>query len=99
MTRYGLDRRGLGRVLRAFREALGLSQEQLGFRARLHRNYVGSAERGERNISFDAMERWLSALDLTWSQFGRALDREAEGVVRGWRDRKVAERRESYRRK
>lgn len=52
-----------------------MSQEELGFAASLHRNYVGSTERGERNISVEAMERWLAALGLTWEAFGRALDR------------------------
>lgn len=86
MTRHAPDRRVLGLVLRTFREVAGLSQEALGYRADLHRNYVGSAERGERNVSFDAMERWLVALELTWGEFGQALDREA---ARADRERKV----------
>ena len=68
-------RETLGRVLREFRESAGLTQEGLGFRARIHRNNVGSAERGERNVSFDALDRWLTALGVTWEEFGRALDR------------------------
>jgi transcriptional regulator with XRE-family HTH domain len=39
----------LGRELRARR---GLSQEELGFCSRLHRNYVGAIERGEINPTF-----------------------------------------------
>jgi transcriptional regulator with XRE-family HTH domain len=88
----------LGRVLRSFREEQGLSQERLGSLAMLHRNYVGSAERGERNVSFDAIERWLAALGLTWAEFGRALDREAERSAVDWRERRVAEARRGYRR-
>ena len=86
----------LGHVLRTLREAEGLSQEKIGFRATLHRNYIGSAERGERNISFEAMERWLAALDVTWAQFGEALDDAATGRRAGWRERKVAEGRRPY---
>lgn len=77
MSRSTPDRNVLGRVLRAFRQEAGLSQEEFGYCARLHRNYVGSVERGERNPAFDALERWLAALDISWEEFGRALDRAA----------------------
>jgi transcriptional regulator with XRE-family HTH domain len=65
-----------GRVLRAKREAEALSQEQLGFLAGLHRTYISSAERGERNLSLEALERWLTALDMSWERFGAAMDGE-----------------------
>jgi len=38
-----------GRAVRETRARRGLSQEQLGFTAGLHRNYVGAIERGEIN--------------------------------------------------
>lgn len=67
-------RRELGSVLRAFRERLAISQERLGFAADLHRNYIGSAERGERNVSFEGLVRWLDALGVSWEEFGAAID-------------------------
>ncbi|HEY0780319.1 MAG TPA: helix-turn-helix transcriptional regulator [Gemmatirosa sp.] len=69
-------RRALGAVLRRLREAHpdAPSQERVGEWADLHRNYVGSAERGERNVAFEALTRWLAALGVTWAEFGAAVD-------------------------
>lgn len=39
----------VGRNLKQYREAKGLSQEQLAFEADLHRTYVSGVERGVRN--------------------------------------------------
>ena len=43
--------RDLGDRLRDRRLARGLTQAQLGERCRLHRTFIGSVERGERNLS------------------------------------------------
>ncbi|CAN5398844.1 hypothetical protein BH20ACI1_BH20ACI1_05700 [soil metagenome] len=51
--------------LRKFRLEKKLSQEDLAGSANLHRTYIGSVERGERNISIDNMERLATALDCT----------------------------------
>jgi transcriptional regulator with XRE-family HTH domain len=50
--------------LRRYRKDASLTQERLAELAGLHRTYVGSAERGERNVSLDAIERLAMALDL-----------------------------------
>ena len=51
-----------GRRLRELRKERGLSQEELAFRAGLHRTYVSSAERGERNVALINIERLAKAL-------------------------------------
>ena len=51
--------------LRKARHAKGLSQEDLAELASLHRTYVGSVERAERNVSIDNMERLAAALEVS----------------------------------
>lgn len=57
-------RRIFAENLRKARLAKGLSQEGLAELADLHRTYVGSVERGERNVSIDNLERLAQALDV-----------------------------------
>ena len=51
--------------VRGVREKLGMSQEALADAAGLHRTYVGSVERGERNISIDNIDRLARALNVS----------------------------------
>jgi transcriptional regulator with XRE-family HTH domain len=46
-------RKRFGDAIRNERRKLGISQEELAFRCGLHRTYVGSVERGERNVSLE----------------------------------------------
>lgn len=57
-------RERFARNLRSRRAELGLSQESAAEVAGLHRTYVGSVERAERNISIDSMERLAVALGV-----------------------------------
>ena len=58
-------RRIFAQNLRKARHVKRLSQEDLAELANLHRTYVGSVERAERNISIDNMERLAAALGVS----------------------------------
>jgi transcriptional regulator with XRE-family HTH domain len=50
---------------RAFRKKHGLSQEELADRCELHRTYIGSVEREERNVSLSTLEVLARALGVS----------------------------------
>lgn len=64
----------LGLTIKKLREEKGFSQMELGFRTDLDRTYIGSVERGERNISLLNLLKVADALDVhvtnlfTWLQ-------------------------------
>src|SRR3984893_17874968 len=55
----------LGAAIKAERSALGISQEELAYRAGLHRTYVSDVERGARNPSLESVEKLDQALGLS----------------------------------
>jgi transcriptional regulator with XRE-family HTH domain len=59
----------IGQRVRRLRHAVGISQEELAERADLHRNYVGSVERGERDIGITALARLVRALEVSLAEF------------------------------
>ncbi|HLX87230.1 MAG TPA: helix-turn-helix transcriptional regulator [Acidimicrobiales bacterium] len=60
----GKLQRILGANLRQYRKELGLSQEAFAEVLGWHRTYVGGLERGERNLSLQALERIALRLKL-----------------------------------
>jgi transcriptional regulator with XRE-family HTH domain len=58
----------LGKRIRQQRERLNFSQEKLAAESNLHRTYVGSVERGERNVSLTNIVLLARALKTTPSK-------------------------------
>jgi len=51
--------------MRRLRKAKDLSQEELADIANLHRTYIGSVERSERNVTLSSLETIAKALDVS----------------------------------
>lgn len=54
----------IGRKIRAERERMGISQEELGKLAKVHRTYVGMVERGEKNVTINSLIIFATALGV-----------------------------------
>jgi len=54
-----------GNRIRDLRKDQGLSQEELSYKANLHRTYIGMIERAEKNITLLNIEKISKALGIT----------------------------------
>jgi transcriptional regulator with XRE-family HTH domain len=63
----------IGKQVRLRREKLGISQEELSDRCGLHRTYIGSVERGERNVSLINIFRICKALQVAIEDLFKGL--------------------------
>jgi CheY-like chemotaxis protein/DNA-binding XRE family transcriptional regulator len=60
-------RKPFGTSVRTWRSRLGISQEELGGRAGLHRTYICDVERGARNVTLLSIEKLARALEISVS--------------------------------
>lgn len=65
-----------GAVVRQQRQELGLSQEQFAEKSKLHRTYIGSVERGERNLTLASIWQLASSLDISASELLKLVEAE-----------------------
>jgi XRE family transcriptional regulator, regulator of sulfur utilization len=63
----------IGKRIREIREDLGISQEELGYRSGLHRTYIGSVERGERNLSIESISTIAKALNMNLEELFKEM--------------------------
>ena len=69
--------RALGHLVKQHRTKLGISQEELGLRAKLDRTYISGLERGVRNPSLTALVSLASGLGITVSNLLDNLEAQA----------------------
>jgi transcriptional regulator with XRE-family HTH domain len=69
----------LGAGVREIRARRGISQEELGYRAGLHRNYVGAVERGEINATFRTLLKLRRGLSVPLSELVTVYERQRCG--------------------
>jgi transcriptional regulator with XRE-family HTH domain len=65
----------LGRVLADVRRERGLTQEELGHRTGVHRNYIGGIERGERNPTVETIAVLADELKVSLGELFSRADR------------------------
>ena len=67
-------RERFGDAVRARREELELTQEELAGRAKIHRTYLSDIERGFRNVSLINIECLAMALGVPMAELFRSVD-------------------------
>jgi DNA-binding XRE family transcriptional regulator len=68
-------RERFGYAVKVRREDLGLTQEDLAEKARIHRTYLSDVERGTRNLSLINIERLAGALSMPISELFQLVER------------------------
>jgi len=72
--------RALGGAVCELRARNDLSQEDLGRRVAMHRNYVGSVERGEANLGVLNLLRLVNALGVPFAEFAEVWERQLRAL-------------------
>jgi transcriptional regulator with XRE-family HTH domain len=71
----------LGLAVKARREELGLTQEQMANNTDLHQRWISNVENGKRNPSYGSLRRLAAGLELSASEMlARAEQIEAPGT-------------------
>jgi transcriptional regulator with XRE-family HTH domain len=58
----------LGRAVKARRDELGLTQEQLALRGGLQQKWISNVETGKRDLMYSSLRRLAPVLDLTTAE-------------------------------
>ena len=64
----------IGQRIRTLRKDLNLSQEALGLKSEVDRTYMTDVENGRRNVSIEILEKIISALEVSFTEFFNAKE-------------------------
>lgn len=67
----------LGREIARLRRRIGISQEELGFRAEVHRTYISQLERGLKSPTLGILLKISRALNVPASKIVGHVDRRS----------------------
>lgn len=70
----------IANVLRSIREENKISQEQLAFKAQLHRTYISQIERGLKSVTVKTLFKLTKALDVEIDFFLKKVKDELASV-------------------
>ena len=68
----------IGQRLRAYRQQIGLTQEELAERAGVHKTYIGQVERGEKNLTISSLEKISRSLEISISVLFEGIEEFSE---------------------
>jgi transcriptional regulator with XRE-family HTH domain len=80
--------RALGLAVKARRQGLGLTQEQLSLRSELHQRWISNVETGKRNPSYSSLRRLAAGLELPASellQHAEQIESDMDGAPKAAR--------------
>ena len=70
----------IAKILKKTRENKGISQEQLAFKADLHRTYISQLERGLKSITVKTLFKITESLEIEIDEFIKLVADELENI-------------------
>ena len=81
----------IGKMIRKHRQIVGLSIEGLALSAGITPNYLGDVERGQKKPSLDTIERLLTVMNVSLSDFFSIQEESVVNIERTKVDRIIAD--------
>jgi len=70
----------IAKILKKAREKKGISQEELAFKADLHRTYISQLERGLKSITVKTLFKITESLEVEIDEFIKLVADELENI-------------------